>query len=166
MNSIDPLNIGPQIAAIHEAIAIVGQQVHARVANLGADDQQLAALMMDGAATRLAEMRLMMVIAAGNGMAIPEELKPLEAAINDAVEAAKVQAMARFTGTPEMTLAAMDQASRSLDAARLSGMNVLGHLGAIIETAKLRQAESTRATREFAQHVVGSTAADTSSTAG
>jgi hypothetical protein len=91
-------------------------------------------MMMSGASIRLAEMRSMLVIAAGGGMFVPPALQPLSKSIEAAIDDVTNTVLAGFTSdSPDDCVAKLENVSGSLDAARIAGMNLLGHLGAALQ---------------------------------
>lgn len=131
------LNISPQIEAIHQAVAEIIGTVQTVAPNMSPDFQATTAMIVNAASVRLAELRTLLVLASGNGMQLPKQLRPLEAALNDAIEKAAGMMLAD-TGAAvvhdEMDLiVTIEQATLSLDQARIAGFHMLGHLGAAIE---------------------------------
>jgi hypothetical protein len=129
-----PLDISQHVTKLHEAIAEIAAGIQVRAASMDEHDQAMVSMMMTGASIRLAEMRSMLVVAAGGGMFVPPVLKPLSTAIETAIDDVTNIVLAGFpSDSPEDCVVKLENVSGALDAARVAGMNLLGHLGSAIK---------------------------------
>lgn len=138
-----PFDINEYIRTIHESIAEIAANVQMRAVGLGEDDRVMVSLMMGGASIRLAEMRTMLVIAAGGGMNVAPQLALLSNAITEAIVVVEKAMPIGAEHRGEMI--SIVSAHESLNAARIAGMNLLGHLTAALN--KLDRDEQPRTPR-------------------
>jgi hypothetical protein len=153
-------NITDNLRSINEAIAEITAAVAAKTNQNGSgEDRALVTLMLDAAGVRLAELRTLLLLAAGGGMFIPEALKPLEQAINEGCKTAVDYVMAGFpSNTPEDCVVTLEQCEKNIEAARIAGLHLLGHLGAAIQRIE-RKHEAQREAGKPHLQVVGGTSA-------
>jgi hypothetical protein len=151
------LDITDNIRSIHEAIAEITVAAQERASVGNADQQALVAMMLNAAGVRLAELRTLLLLAAGGGMYVPEVLKPLENAINDGCKTAADYVMAGFpSDSPEDCVVTLEHSEKNIEAARIAGLHLLGHLGAAIQRIE-RKHEAQREASKPRLQVVGGT---------
>lgn len=140
------IDITEHIAAINRAASEVATIAEYNALSHDKVEQDFMAAMMAGASVRLAELRTLLLLAAGGGLKVPDVLRPLQEAISHAVKATEDIVMAGYPAANfEESVAVFNESEKALVAARLAGVHLLGHLGSVIGRIERQRAAQLQA---------------------